>query len=73
MQRRAILSDLLRQVMDTLEQIVPEQGGLVAYQSRFVFPDGAEYLLRAIVAERQPRLVVTVYRTSRVAKYWRSA
>lgn len=58
--------------MNAPQQIVPEHGDLVAYQSQLKFPDGGGYLLRAIVAERDPKLVVTVYRTSRIAKYWRA-
>jgi len=70
--RRSIPTSLLEHVMDAPQQIVPEHGELVAYQSQLVFPDGRLYLLRAIVAERDPRTVVTVYRTSRIAKYWRA-
>ncbi len=73
MQRRAIPSELLEQVMNLPQQIVPEHGDLVAYQSQLTFPDGSAYLLRAIVAERDPKLVITVYRTSRIAKYWRAS
>jgi hypothetical protein len=70
--RREIPFSLLEQAMNQPEQIVPELRGLVAYQSRLVFPDGGVYLLRAIVAEREPLTVVTVYRTSRIEKYWRA-
>lgn len=71
LQRRQIPHALLEELMDKPQQVVPEHGELVAYQSCMTFPDGAEYLLRAIVAERDPKTVVTVYRTSRIAKYWR--
>ncbi|MBI5331614.1 MAG: DUF4258 domain-containing protein [Betaproteobacteria bacterium] len=73
LQRREIPFALLEQVMTSPEQIVPELRGLAAYQSRVAFPDGATYLLRAIVAERDPLTVVTVYRTSRIEKYWRTS
>lgn len=72
LQRRGIPHDLLEQVMNAPQQVVPEHGELVAYQSQLTFPDASVYLLRAIVAERDPKLVVTVYRTSRIAKYWRA-
>jgi hypothetical protein len=41
------------------------------YQSRFRFDDGRIYLLQVIVAEEHsPPVIVTVYRTSRIEKYW---
>jgi hypothetical protein len=64
---------LLRQVLENPEQIVPEHRGLKAFQSQLDFGDGRIYLLRAIVAdELDPAVVVTVYRTSRISKYWRT-
>jgi len=34
-------------------------------------PEGKVYLIRVVVdVDRQPAEVVTVYRTSKIAKYW---
>ena len=54
------------------QQIVPEYGGCNAYQSKFDFGGGRIYLLRAIVDDRvSPARIITVYRTSKINKYWR--
>ena len=51
-------------------QIVQEHGGIVCYQSP-VTHDGKEYLLRVMVNEAiDPMVVVTIYKTSKLNKYW---
>jgi hypothetical protein len=41
------------------------------YQSQVRFGDGRIYLLRVVVAEEeQPPVIITVYRTSKIEKYW---
>lgn len=72
LQRRSIPVALVHRVLDEPEQIVPEHGGKKALQSRIDFGNGTIFLLRVIVADDvAPPIVVTVYRTSRIAKYWR--
>ena len=71
--RRAIPFDLLEAVMQHPQQIVPEQEGRKAYQSQVDFGSGKIFLLRAIVDDAvDPAIVVTVYRTSKISKYWRT-
>ena len=42
------------------------------YQSQIELRPGRMFLVRAIVAEdADPPVVVTVYRTRKIAKYWR--
>lgn len=73
MTRRGIPPALLTAVLERPEQIVSEPGQRKAYQSRLDFGGGRIFLLRAIVRDDlTPALVVTVYRTSKIAKYWRS-
>jgi hypothetical protein len=68
--RRGISLDLLDPVLSAPEQKVPEVSGVVCYQSK-VTMDGKVYLLRAMVNETtNPPVVVTVYRTSKIEKYW---
>lgn len=44
----------------------------MANQSQIDFRDGRIFLFRVIVAEDvDPAVVVTVYRTSKIDKYWR--
>ena len=70
--RRGIPRPLLDQVLREPQQVVPGQGGRKAYQSQLDFGDGTIWLLRAIVDERvAPPMVITVYRTSKIDKYWR--
>ena len=72
LERRQIPRDLLESVLREPQQKVPEPGGKQVYQSQVEFGDGRMYVLRAIVAEdRDPPVVVTVYRTSKIKKYWR--
>jgi len=43
------------------------------WQSRFTAQDGKIYLLRVVVAiDKDPAVVVTLYKTSKVEKYWRT-
>jgi hypothetical protein len=72
MVRRGIAEDLVMAVLDSPEQVVAEREGLVAYQSRLAVEDGRVMLVRVIVEDRStPRRVITVYRTSKIDKYWR--
>ncbi len=72
MARRQIPRPWLESVLENPEQRVPESGGKEILQSRFESGDGKIYLVRAVVSrDKEPAVVVTVYRTSKVEKYWR--
>jgi hypothetical protein len=63
----------LESVLENPQQVLPERGGKKAYQSQLDFGGGKIFLLRAIVDETvDPAMVVTVYRTSKISKYWRT-
>ncbi len=71
--RRQISVELAMQVAQEPDQIVPARNGLECRQSKFYAesPD-KEYLLRVVVNPKiAPNVIVTVYKTSKVAKYWR--
>lgn len=69
--RRGIPQTLLDSVLQYPQQVVPERHGRKAYQSQLDLGGGRIFLLRAIVDDTvDPAVVVTVYRTSRIAKYW---
>jgi hypothetical protein len=69
--RRQVPRQVVQDVLDHPRQIVPEREGRRAYQSVVDF-QGKMYLVRAIVDDRvDPALVLTVYRTSKIDKYWR--
>lgn len=67
--RRSIPLDVLDDVLRAPTQIVVTHSGRKAYQSQ-VHIDGKLYLVRAIVEETDPLTVITVYRTSKIEKYW---
>ena len=72
MVRRQIPREWLESVLENPQQRVPQPGGKETLQSRLESADGRMYLLRAVVAaDKEPPVVVTVYRTSKIAKYWR--
>lgn len=69
---RGISESIVDVVMQSPGRMVPERDDLVAYQSVITFPEGSKMLVRVIMADRsQPMRVVTVYRTSKIGKYWR--
>ncbi len=74
MARRQITEEDVAQVLSAPEQVEVVRPGREVYQSRVEL--GAPhklYLLRVFIdVERQPPDVVTVYRTSKSEKYWRT-
>ena len=72
MERRGIPLALVESVLDSPQQVVIEKSGKEGYQSQIDFGDGRIFLLRVIVAyDVDPPVVVTVYRTSKIEKYWK--
>ena len=72
MQRRGLGETLVNQVLTAPEQREVVRPGRDLLQSR-IDMGGRHYLLRVIVdVDRNPAEVVTVYRTSRIEKYWRN-
>lgn len=73
--RRGIDEAIVRSVALAPEQVIPVRAGREVRQSRIPFPpDGVDYLVRVFVDVSPEReTVVTVYRTSRIDKYWRAA
>jgi hypothetical protein len=73
MARRHILASDVTRVLATPEQIEVVRPSRVVYQARVAWgTPPATYLLRVFVdIDRQPPEVVTVYRTSKITKYWK--
>jgi hypothetical protein len=71
---RQISEDVVAQVLAAPEQTQDLRPGRVVYQARREMGDPPkQYLLRVFVdTDREPPDVVTVYRTSKIAKYWRA-
>ncbi|KYC41709.1 hypothetical protein WA1_16865 [Scytonema hofmannii PCC 7110] len=73
-ERRGIPLSLVGHVFENPQQIVQERNGRKAYQSQVEFDNGKIFLLRVIVADDvEPPVVITVYRTSKIEKYWRQS
>jgi hypothetical protein len=72
-ERRGLSQEVIRAVLTSPEQQLVVRPGRVILQSRI--PIGTPpktYLMRVFVdVDRQPAEVVTAYRTSKIAKYWR--
>jgi hypothetical protein len=73
MARRHIPASDVTRVLAAPEQMEVARPGRVIYQARVAWgTPSATYLLRVFVdIDRQPPDVVTVYRTSKMAKYWK--
>lgn len=73
MARRGISESVVRETLASPEQTEYVRPMRAVYQSRFQLGDPRRtYLVRVFVdIDREPPDVVTVYRTSKVEKYWR--
>jgi hypothetical protein len=68
--RRQIPLEWIESTMARPEQISSGTNNRKIFQSRVV-ADGKTYLVRLVVEDwHQPPVVVTVYRTSKIEKYW---
>jgi len=74
MARRQISESDVARVLSLPEQIEIVRAGRKVYQSRIEYGEPPRtYLLRVFVdVDREPPEVVTVYRTSKIEKYWRT-
>ena len=71
MQRRGIPLAVVEAVLASPGQKVREHGNVVCYQSK-VEINQKSYLVRVMMNEQAtPQKVVTVYRTSKINKYWK--
>ncbi len=70
--RRQIATDLILSVVAAPQQQLPAAKGRTILQSRYHDPvQGKEMLLRVIVKKSETTdLVITVYKTSKIDKYW---
>jgi hypothetical protein len=72
MERRGIDETVVRRMLAAPEQRLALRPRRDVLQSRIEL-DGKSYPVRVFVdVDRRPAEVVTIYRTSNVAKYWRS-
>lgn len=70
-EERSIDIKLVKSTLSKPDQIVPDGKGLMAAQKKY-FDSGKEYLLRVIFKEElNTKVGITVYKTSKIDKYWR--
>jgi len=74
MARRQISEEIITLILKLPEQILPVRKGRKTFQSKVDMGDPPKtYLVRVFIdTDRSPPEVVTVYRTSKIDKYWRS-
>jgi hypothetical protein len=68
--RRGLSVEEVQATLRDPEAVIPVRSGRVVYQRRF--PElSPSYLIRVFVdVDRTPPIVVTAYKTSKMAKYW---
>ena len=73
LRERKISQELVEEVLKDPEQVVQDaEGNPIAQNRYFDKEEGKEMLLRVFYREEQgTRRVITVYKTSRIRKYWK--
>jgi len=71
--RRGLSEDIVRAILAAPEQGFELRPGRIVLQSKISFDQQAKmFLVRVVVdIDRVPAEVITAYRTSKIAKYWR--
>ena len=67
--RRNIPLNVIEMVITSPEQVIKRGNDRRIYQSRTEI-NGKLYLIRVVIELTKPLTVVTVYRTSKIEKYW---
>ncbi len=69
MELRGISEEVILKILNGAQQVITQEGKRI-YQSIINFEDGI-YLVRIFVnIEKEPFIVITVYRTSKIDKYY---
>jgi hypothetical protein len=73
MDERGITEEMVMDILNNPAQVIPEDPDKEIYQSIMHFSEeGRNFLVRIFVnIIKVPNLVITVYRTSKIEKYWR--
>jgi hypothetical protein len=74
MEERGITEEMVFSIIENPQQTIAQGENKLIYQSIWYFEDEAkEFLVRVFVnIVKIPNLVITVYLTSKVEKYWRN-
>jgi hypothetical protein len=72
--RRGIPTQMVESIVDNPQQVVLDATGKRVFQSKVEFQPGKIYLVRVVIGDKaDPPTVITVYRTSKIEKYWRKS
>ena len=68
--RRGLNKEKIEEILQNPDQIIELKGQRI-YQSIVAFVPEGNYLVRVVVnTEKIPNLIITVYRTSKISKYY---
>jgi Domain of unknown function (DUF4258) len=71
MQRRNIPISFVEAVLHNPQQVLQQNAEITIYQSQLDFGTAKLYLIRVFInTSLNPAIIVTVYRTSQIQKYW---
>jgi hypothetical protein len=72
MKKRGISEEMVFEIVLYPDQLISEDSDKEIYQSvKYFEKDKREFLVRVFVnIIKQPNLVITVYRTTKIKKYW---
>jgi len=72
--KRKIPISFVEEVLENPQQVFPQDEEITVYQSQLDFGTGKLYLLRLFMNTTiDPTVVITIYRTSQIKKYWRNS
>jgi len=73
MTERGISEEMVLRIISSPQQTIPQGEEKMIYQSiKYFEADERNFLVRVYVhIIKQPNLVITVYRTSKIEKYWK--
>lgn len=72
---RGISFSQIIEVLENPDQVIIDSdiSDIVVYQSVFNNMEGGNYMIRVFVNRtKNPKLIVTVYKTTKVSKYWKN-
>jgi hypothetical protein len=73
MKKRKVPLSFVESVLENPQQTLQQNEEIIIYQSQIDFGTGKLYLLRVFInVTIDPVVIITVYRTSQIKKYWKN-
>jgi Domain of unknown function (DUF4258) len=73
METRGISEVQVWEVVQNPEQSIKHDDEKIILQSRVTLDEGKNYLIRVFInVMKEPNLIITVYKTSKIKKYWKN-